>query len=171
MENKRWLYKPNPAYQQALINFIPTVEELAERYPGVQVENKTHTLAVHFRNIENPVQILSFVMELTDLLTTLNEKSDVSFRLKLGSNVLEFAPAYHDKGKGIAFLQKHLDIKGKHISFFGDDLTDEDGFKVVNELGGTSVRVGEQQPGITTVAQHKLLNTGNVFDVIRRILG
>lgn len=42
---------------------------------------------------------------------------------------------------------------GRTPIYIGDDLTDEGGFAVVNDLGGISIRVGDAQ---ATLARHRL---------------
>ena len=52
---------------------------------------------------------------------------------------------------------------GRHPVFLGDDVTDEDGFAVINDLGGTSVHIGSNAG---TLARHSLPDV----DAVRRWL-
>ena len=71
-------------------------------------------------------------------------------RLIDGKMVLEIAPRHHDKGAAIRRLMAQPPFEGRHPVFVGDDVTDEDGFAAVNELGGTSVRVGSDGQSLAT---------------------
>ena len=59
-----------------------------------------------------------------------------------GKMVVEVKPTGIDKGKVIGQFLAEAPFTGRIPVFIGDDRTDEDGFAVVNGLGGVSIRVG-----------------------------
>jgi trehalose 6-phosphate phosphatase len=56
--------------------------------------------------------------------------------------VFEIGLSGKDKGVAIAEFMHEAPFEGRLPVFVGDDVTDEDGFAVVNALNGFSVKVG-----------------------------
>jgi trehalose 6-phosphate phosphatase len=114
-------------------------QELAQAcapYPGLTLENKTVAFALHFRlapELEDTARVLAedFVERYGDVLT-----------LQPGKCVFELKPRGASKGEVIRIFMQEPPFKGRTPVFVGDDLTDEAGFKAVNELGGLSIKVG-----------------------------
>jgi trehalose 6-phosphate phosphatase len=113
---------------------------------GVLVEDKGLTLSVHYRlaetnQTENVKSKLESVMEQADTLGHLKVTS--------GKKVFEVRPGIEwDKGKAIQLLMRKYGKTEKYSDlisiFLGDDITDEDGFKVIEESrNGISIFVGE----------------------------
>ena len=89
-----------------------------------------------------------------------------------GKKVYEIRPgAAWDKEDAVELLLASWYPSGEAAAglafFLGDDLTDEGGFRAVNERGGVSVFVG--RPGRRTAARFFLRSPGEVRDFLRRL--
>lgn len=119
---------------------------LAERHPGVLVEDKGNTLALHWRNAPRSAGALfEFAQAHVGRLP--------GYRLQPGDHVVEILPAEFDKGRALRTLLAQPPFLQRRPVFVGDDLTDEYGFAAANELGGWSVLVGARE---TSHATHSL---------------
>ncbi|MBI3140292.1 MAG: trehalose-phosphatase [Rhodocyclales bacterium] len=104
--------------------------------PGLLVEDKGLSLAVHYRAAPQLAD------EVHHGLRECLERTGEGFRLQPGKMVLELKPAGRDKGVAIREFMDEPPFAGRVPVFVGDDATDEHGFAVVNDLGGCSVKVG-----------------------------
>ena len=129
-----------------------TMERFVASHPGLILENKRVTLALHYRNrpeLENTVQ---------DFVANLDLPASVeSLR---GRKVIEVKPRRMNKGEAIRAFMSEPPFMGRTPVFAGDDVTDESGFTVVNELGGVSVKVGDGATG----ANWRLPGVSDVLD-------
>ena len=114
---------------------------------GVFVENKGLSLSVHYRLAgEHKAR------EGEDVVKKIVGPAESAGQAKItsGKKVFEVRPAVlWDKGKAIRHVMKRYGKGGRTSGLFpiylGDDMTDEDGFRVIETYGkGLSVYVGEK---------------------------
>ncbi len=113
-----------------------TLKRYADESPGILLENKGATLALHYR--QAPEQAEAAKTLVSDLLG----KQDGNYHFLKGKMVLEVKPANVHKGQAVEHLLSAPPFAGRLPVYIGDDITDEDGFATVNRLGGHSIRVG-----------------------------
>jgi trehalose 6-phosphate phosphatase len=128
-----------PVDQAELARLRETVHAAARAMPGVRVEDKSWSVALHCR--ERP----EYEPELARLAPEIAARFP-GFELQPGSFVYEFKPRGMDKGVAIASFLEEAPFRGRTPVYLGDDLTDEHAFVVVNQRGGTSIRVGTRTP-------------------------
>jgi trehalose 6-phosphate phosphatase len=129
----------------ALERLRPALRELGGRLPGILVEDKGKTLAVHYR------QATETEAEIRAVIESLLRQETAALRLIDGKMVLELKPIHHDKGRAIAAFMAEKPFRGRLPVFVGDDTTDEDGFAEVNRRGGLSIRVGPENAATEAV--------------------
>lgn len=105
--------------------------------PGLILEDKGNSLAVHYR--QSPAKERLVREELQQIFSELGP----DFVLQDGKMVLELRPATATKGTAVQKFMSEPPFAGRPPVFIGDDITDEDAFRVVNEMQGYSVRVGD----------------------------
>lgn len=135
------------------VTVTAALRDFAGRHEGLLLEPKPGGASLHYRRapaLENECR--RFMQSLIDELRA-------DYRLIDGKMVLEIAPVAVNKGEAIRALLHESPFGGRRPVFAGDDTTDEDGFRVVNALGGMSVRVG---PVRRSAASHALANTADV---------
>ena len=112
------------------------IADFAARRPGLLLENKGHSLALHYRLA--PQLASAAQAALKEAARKLGE----GFEVLGGKMVIELKPSGRDKGSAIEEFMREPPFAGRRPVFIGDDQTDEYGFGVVNRLGGESVKVG-----------------------------
>ncbi|CAN5516812.1 trehalose-phosphatase [soil metagenome] len=121
-------------------DLLQTIREeltsIASRHPGVTVESKPASVALHIRNAEPGHGDVA----LSEARTA---SQSWSAQLTEGKAVLEFAVIVTDKGEAIDILRKRDDASV--VVFFGDDVTDEKAFRRMRD-DDIGVKVG---PGDT----------------------
>jgi trehalose 6-phosphate phosphatase len=119
----------------------------AERHPGVLLEDKGLTLALHYRNA--PAQQAAATATAEAAVAA----SGGALVLLRGKMVLELKPPGGDKGQAIAAFLGEPPFAGRQPVFAGDDLTDEPGFVAVNQRRGITIRVGAD--ALPTAARYR----------------
>lgn len=138
----------------------PPLADFVRAHDGLVLEDKGQSLALHFRNAPD------CALEAEALLRRLIEDSGPALELRRGKMVLEAIPGNADKGTAIAAFMQEPPFAGRRPVFIGDDVTDEDGFAVVNAMAGLSIRVG--QAAAPTAARHRLPDEAAVLAWLRR---
>ncbi len=151
-----WRLHEEHTHREVIKAALARLHEFAAAHPGLLLEDKGLCLALHYR--QAPDLETAAIRWVTQLIDEFNR----TVELQHGKMVLEIKPIGITKGHAIAKLMTSLPFLGRTPVFIGDDLTDEDGFQVVNAAAGCSIKVG---PG-ATCARYRLSDS----EAVRRWL-
>lgn len=146
-----WIHAAPPTTKAAIKDALAP---LLVRHPGLILEDKGLTLALHYRQAP---QLAAYAHQ---LMTRFATAPGQGLELQRGKRVVEIKPAGIDKGTAVAEYLNESPFKGRRPVFIGDDLNDEHGFAEVNRLNGISIKVGKgsscaqfRLPDVTAVHQ------------------
>lgn len=114
---------------------LHVAQSLAASHPGLRVEHKRGSLALHYRQAP---QLESLCLDAMRLAV----ENSPGLTLLRGKMVVEAKPGGANKGVAIDAFMQEPPFDGRQPVFFGDDFTDEVGFTVVQRRGGMGVKVG-----------------------------
>jgi trehalose 6-phosphate phosphatase len=147
-------------------NFVDTnldaarakLQALVAAHPGTLLEDKQRNIAVHFRLAPQSAG------EIHAAFAAIAELLGKHYEIQAGDMLLELKPRGFTKGTAIRAFMHEPPFSGRLPVFIGDDLTDQDGFPVVESLGGISIGVGERVQG-----QYHLDDVAAVRQWLKRI--
>jgi len=137
------------------------MHNVAELNPGLVVEDKGGSLALHYRHA--PLLGPIAAAEAQKLASRLG----AYFVLQPGDHVVEIRPAGPDKGRALEALMSTPPFTGRIPIAIGDDYTDEDAFAATAAYGGHGVVVGTRRP---TLAVHALADPSAVYAWLRDVV-
>lgn len=139
---------PDGLREERAPGYLPDLDAAAERLrnavegiPGARVERKRFAVAVHYR--ATPRDRVSGVEEAVGRVAADTER----LRLSGGKEIFELRPAVEwDKGRALLWLMDVLELDRDRWCpvYIGDDVTDEDAFRVVRDDGVALVVRGEE---------------------------
>ena len=127
----------HPVPEDALRRAASFIRAFAARHEGLVFEDKGASVALHYRLAPQLAGAAHSAVKRAAL--ALGDAVEV----QTGKMVAELKPSGRDKGMAIEEFMREAPFKGRVPVFLGDDLTDEQGFEVVNRLGGHTVKIGE----------------------------
>ncbi len=122
-------------------SLLAALKRAVEPLPGVFVEDKRFSFALHYRlapSAERPLR--NIVKQLVDSIPIAVDVMDAHYAIEIKS------PCF-DKGGAIATFLSTATFRGRTPIFVGDDTTDESGFALVSARGGFAYSVGRPLPG------------------------
>lgn len=146
---------PRPEASALLVRLRPRLAAYVEARPGLLLEDKGGSLALHYRQApERGAALRRFARRIARI--------EPELHLLSGRKVVELQPRGADKGKAIEAFLAEPPFSGRRPVFAGDDTTDEYGFAAVNARGGLSLRVVDAETGrrAATAARHSLAGVG-----------
>lgn len=144
-----WIHAAPPEAKCAIKAALLPIQE---RHPGLLLEDKGLTLALHYRQAPT---LAAYVHRLMRRLAT---SAGDGLELQCGKKVVEIKPAGIDKGSAVSEYLNEPPFYQRRPVFIGDDLNDEHGFAEVNRLEGISIKVG---PG-RSCARYRLADVAAV---------
>jgi len=133
-----------------------SLQALAMANPALLVEAKDGAVAMHFRQAPEMEGAVHLAMQeaLVD---------HPQFTLVPGKMVLEARAVGFDKGAALRTFMQEEPFVGRTPIFIGDDRTDEDAFRVAQELGGIGIKLGSGD----TVARMRIADVSSVYALLQ----
>ncbi len=119
-----------------LSGVLAAAQTLKAQHPGLLIETKRASVALHFRQAQHLETLCRETLEHA-------MRGVMGVELLHGKCVYEVKPAGIHKGQAIAAFMQTSPFAGRTPVFVGDDVTDEAGFASVIALGGLAIKVGE----------------------------
>lgn len=130
-----------PVPRGELDRALPVLLRLVARNPRLLLEDKGHSLALHYRAVPPMAGVAHRTMRQVQRLL------GDGFRVQRGKRVVELLSAGIDKGGAVRAFLSETPFYGRLPVFVGDDASDEPAFTAVNALSGHSVKVGAGPTG------------------------
>lgn len=108
------------------------------QHPGLLMEDKHTTLALHFRRAPEYAPLVH--QRARQTVAALGEP----FELMQGHMVCEIRPRHPDKASAIEAFMRESPFAGRKPIFVGDDVGDVAGFDAVQRRGGMAIAVGNR---------------------------
>lgn len=157
-------------WQDAVDRARARLAEAAGSLPGVWVEDKGLSVAVHWRRAQDPDAAEAAVTGLADRLA-----ADTGLHAEPGKLVAELRPPVAwDKGAAVEALLAELDagLDAATVAYIGDDRGDLPAFRAVRAAGGVAVAVdhGPETPEQVRAAADLVLDGPEaVADLLTRL--
>lgn len=152
-------HAPSGDTAQIAAQIAQTMKDRFADDPRIIVEPKPAGVAVHFRAAsERDLDVLAAFGE---VLLGHDDLVAIS-----GKAVVEAKPRAITKGTAIMSLLNESPFRGRIPVFIGDDVTDEDGFRAVNAVGGVSIKIGQG----TTLARFRLYDVADVLHLLDMLI-
>lgn len=116
------------------------VDRFGVEHPGIVVEQKASAIAVHYRAAPD------LEPELLNLLRSMVGADNAEFCLSPAHRCWEIRPRGIHKGTAVRRLMRERPFAGRLPVFVGDDVTDEDGMRAAEALGGIGIDVRQRFP-------------------------
>lgn len=116
--------------------------QVRELGPGVLLEDKAHSLAIHYRLAPNKEEAVRAAVE-----AICASFPEGLLEILPGNKVIEIKQSGFDKGTAVRELMRYPPFEGRRPIFIGDDTTDEMVFPVLPEFDGTGFSVGRRVAG------------------------
>ena len=126
---------------------------------GVTSERKPGAIALHYRKAPDQGEACRAFVD------TLVEE-DANLRGLHGKMVSEVALKGVDKGGAVERFMASPAFAERLPVMVGDDVTDEDGFRAAQALGGFGIKIGQE----STQAQHRIADVAGFADWLEEIL-
>ena len=153
------------------IPFLPVLDqaeallnELLNSVKGTLIERKKFSIAVHYRLVN------SCDLEAVRVAVERVVSQYTNLRITEGKKVYDLQPRIEwDKGKALLWLMDSLNLPHNQVVplYVGDDLTDEDAFRVLQNNG---VGIVVEETARPTYAIHRLNNTVEVHQFLEHLL-
>ncbi len=111
--------------------------------PGILVEDKGYSLALHYRLAPGLGPALH-----SGIARICAELPVGTVNILPGKAVFEVKPALVSKAVAVRELMKYPPFTHRHPIFIGDDVTDEPVFGIIPDFGGLGFSVGRVVPGV-----------------------
>jgi trehalose-phosphatase len=159
--------------QEEAVRALPELDE-AERalreeiepISGARVERKKYAIAIHYREVSSDDDVARIEQHVDRAIGR-----NPSLRKRGGKKIFEVQPDVPwDKGRAMAWLMKslRLTVDNSLVIYLGDDVTDEDAFRMLRERGmGIGIRVAD--PDEETAALYFVRDCDAVHEFLQSI--
>jgi trehalose-phosphatase len=162
---------PRGLQRQEATEFLPVLDaaekELREKLAGIAgalIERKCFSIAAHYRNV-NESDFPKMERVVSEIAARHRELRRID-----GKKVYELLPNIDwDKGKAVLWLLEHLGLERPDARpiYIGDDRTDEDAFRALEQCGIGILVSEEPRP---TAASYSLGNPSEVERFLRKLV-
>jgi trehalose 6-phosphate phosphatase len=122
------------------------LREVAASGPGILIEDKGYSLALHYRKAPHEEERLR-----RHIAAVRTEFPGEALEVLPGKALFEVKRPGIDKGRAVRVLMTHAPFVGRRPVFIGDDVTDETVFAILPALGGIGFSVHRHFAGLAGI--------------------
>lgn len=152
--------------EPAMRHAATRLTEVAQRFPGTELEDKEYSLSMHYRRIVDDGGVPALRRDVMEIAR------EAGLRVSEGKRILDVIPPLEvDKGRAVMQLVRECgaDAPGAAVLFAGDDVTDEHAFLALAAEVPDAVTIRIARADEPTAARFRLQSPAELAAVLEQL--